>query len=65
VVRLYENERARGPVVLRTGFPLEAAYRCNLLEVNEAELAVQENEVHFEITPYQIVTLRLLAKDIR
>jgi alpha-mannosidase len=60
IVRLYENERARGPVVLRTGFSLQAAYHCNLLEVNEAELEVQENEVHFEITPYQIVTLRLV-----
>jgi alpha-mannosidase len=60
IVRLYENERARGTVVLRAGFPLQAAYRCNLLENDEAELSVQENEVRFEITPYQIVTLRLL-----
>lgn len=62
IVRLYENERARGRVVLHTGFLLQTAYRCNLLEVNEEELVVQENEVHFEITPYQIVTLRLVPQ---
>jgi alpha-mannosidase len=62
IVRLYENERARDTVAVRAGFPLQAAYRCNLLEVNEAELAVQENEVRFEIAPYQIVTLRLVPR---
>ncbi|MBI5959300.1 MAG: alpha-mannosidase, partial [Chloroflexi bacterium] len=62
IVRLYENERARGRVGLHTGFPLQTAYLCNLLEVNDLELAVLENEVHFEITPYQIVTLRLVPR---
>jgi alpha-mannosidase len=62
IVRCYENERARGRVALRAGFPLQAAYRCNVLEHDEAELTVQEDEVCFEITPYQIVTLRLLPK---
>jgi alpha-mannosidase len=62
IVRLYENERARGTVVLHTGFLLQTAYRCNLLEVNEVELVAQENEVSFEITPYQIVTLRLVPQ---
>jgi alpha-mannosidase len=62
IARLYENERSRGAVALRAGFPLQAAYRCNLLEHDEAELTVQDNEARFEITPYQIVTLRLLPK---
>jgi alpha-mannosidase len=62
IVRLYENERARCVVALHAGFPLQAAYRCNILEDNEAELAVQDNEVRFEISPFQIVTLRLLPK---
>jgi len=60
IVRLYENERARGRVMLHTGFPLQAAYRCNLLEDRETELEVEENRVCFEVTPYQIVTLRLI-----
>jgi alpha-mannosidase len=62
IVRLYENERARCAVTLRAGFPLQAAYRCNILENDEAELTVQDNKVRFEITPYQIVTLRLLPR---
>jgi alpha-mannosidase len=60
IVRLYENERARGPVALHSGFPLQTAHRCNLLEVDEEEFAIQDNEVRFDIAPYQIVTLRLV-----
>jgi alpha-mannosidase len=60
IVRLYENERCRGPVTLRSSFPLAAAYRCNLLEETKAKLDVAQNEVTFTITPYQIVTLRLV-----
>ena len=60
IVRLYENERCRGPVALQVGFPLAAAYRCNLLEQDEASLVVAQNAVHFSVKPYQIVTLRLI-----
>lgn len=48
----------QGP--LRAGFPLNSAYRCNLLEENEASLPIVGNEVHFVVKPYQIMTLRLL-----
>ncbi|MCK4315591.1 MAG: alpha-mannosidase, partial [Anaerolineae bacterium] len=60
IVRLYENERCRGPVALQVGFPLAAAYRCNLLEQDEASLVVAQNTVYFSVKPYQIVTLRLI-----
>ena len=68
IVRLYENERCRGPATLRVGFPLAAAYRCNLLEENEASLPIcfgqaqhkAQNAVHFSVKPYQIITLRLM-----
>ena len=60
ILRLYENERCRGAVTLRVGFPLAGAYRCNLLEENEAPLPVVQNAVHFTVKPYQIMTLRLL-----
>ncbi|MDH3681759.1 MAG: alpha-mannosidase [Acidimicrobiia bacterium] len=63
IVRLYENERCRGPVVLSLGFPVVSAERCSLLEEPLAgsdgcEL-VDEHTVHFDIAPFQIVTLRL------
>ncbi len=60
IVRLYENERSRGPVTLQVGFPLAGAYRCNLLEEDEASLVITHNAVHFSVKPYQIVTLRLV-----
>ncbi|KXK19873.1 MAG: putative alpha-mannosidase [Chloroflexi bacterium OLB15] len=62
IVRLYEHQRARGKVQLQVGFPLQAAYRCNLLEENELALEADGNSVTFELTPYQIMTLRLVPK---
>ncbi|MBA3874055.1 MAG: alpha-mannosidase, partial [Anaerolineae bacterium] len=59
IVRLYENERNRGMVSIKTGFALAKAQHCNLLEENDATLSVQDNQVQFEIKPYEIVTLRL------
>ncbi len=63
IVRLYENERSRGPVTLRVGFPLAGAYRCNLLEENEASLPVVGNTVPLMVRPYQIITLRLVPME--
>ncbi|MCB8943467.1 MAG: alpha-mannosidase [Ardenticatenaceae bacterium] len=63
IVRLYESERRRGTAVLRCGFPLAAAWRTNLLEENQAELAVADDEVAVEIRPFQIVTLRLQVEE--
>jgi alpha-mannosidase len=60
IVRLYESQRRRGPVTLRAGFPLAAAWRTNLLEENQEELAVDEDEVRLVVRPFQIITLRLL-----
>jgi alpha-mannosidase len=58
-VRLYENQRNRSNITLTVGFPLEAAYICNLLEENQQMLAIQDNQIRLDITPYQILTLRL------
>ncbi|HEX2620032.1 MAG TPA: alpha-mannosidase [Phototrophicaceae bacterium] len=62
IVRLYENQRNRGKVTLKTGFDLSGAYLCNLLEVNDSALPVQGNQVQIDVAPYQIITLRLIAK---
>ncbi|RME59874.1 MAG: alpha-mannosidase, partial [Caldilineae bacterium] len=59
IVRLYECQRRRGPVTLRAGFPVRAAWRTNLLEENQEALLVDDAGVHFHIRPYQILTLRL------
>ena len=59
IVRLYESQRRRGPVTLRTGFTLADAWRTNLLEEEQVALAVTQHTVTFNIRPYEIVTLRL------
>ena len=59
IVRLYECERRRGPVVLRAGFPRRAAWRTNLLGGNEAALVVDDGAVQLDVRPFQIITLRL------
>jgi alpha-mannosidase len=62
IVRLYENHQYRSNVTLQTGFDLAEAYHCNLLEENEAPLNVNGNTVTLPIRPYQIATLRLIAR---
>lgn len=65
IVRLYESQRQRGLVTLRTGFPLQAAWRTNLLEENQAPLdVVTDYEVAFEIRPFQIITVRLQVEHL-
>ena len=59
IVRLYEAQRQRGTVTLTAAFPLEAAWRTNLLEANQAALAVDGPSVTLDFTPFQIVTVRL------
>jgi alpha-mannosidase len=60
IVRLYESQRQRGQVTLTTGFPVAQAWRTNLLEENQEALQPNGNQVTFSVTPYQIVTLRLV-----
>jgi alpha-mannosidase len=62
IVRLYETQRMRGPVTLRSAFPLSAAWRTNLLEEDQVPLAVNGQEVSFALKPYQILTLRIVAE---
>ncbi|HSL31039.1 MAG TPA: glycoside hydrolase family 38 C-terminal domain-containing protein, partial [Anaerolineales bacterium] len=59
IVRLYESQRKRGPVQLHAGFEVQTAWETNLLEENETELSVENNSIHLELNPYQIMTLRL------
>ena len=60
IVRLYESQRRRSQVHLRTGFNLGSAWRTNLLEENQEALMPDENTLSFSVRPYEIVTLRLV-----
>lgn len=62
IVRLYESQRKRGPVQLRVGFAVEAAWETNLLEENESELRVENDSIQLHVRPYQIMTVRLVEK---
>ena len=59
IVRFYESLRQRGPVTLRTGFPIAAAERVNIMEEKQEDLVVEGNAVKLPVHPFQIVTLRL------
>lgn len=59
ILRLYEHERTRESFNLKTGFPIAEAWRCNLLEDNEASLDAAEDKVALRAAPHQIITLRL------
>ena len=60
IIRMYESQRCRGKVVLKAGFDITKAWRTNLLEENGKALTVANNEVTFDIKPFEIVTMRLV-----
>ena len=62
IVRLYEHHRSRRRVALTAAFPIVHAERCDLLEqpLADESCLLEDNIVSFEITPYRIVTLRLI-----
>jgi alpha-mannosidase len=62
IVRLYESQRKRGPVRLRAGFSVAAAWETNLLEENETTLSLEGDSIQLNLTPYQIMTLRVKPK---
>jgi len=62
IVRFYESQRQRGDVVLTTAFPIAKAEIVNLLEETQTEIPAEGNSVKLHVTPYQIVTLRLIPK---
>jgi alpha-mannosidase len=62
IVRLYESRRQRGPFTLKTAFPIQVAWRVNILEENREPLEVERDQVSDFIKPYQILTLRLIPE---
>jgi alpha-mannosidase len=60
LIRAYECNRRRGPVTLELGFPVEAAYLTNLLEENQRALDVEEQTVHLDVRPFEILNVRVM-----
>lgn len=55
-------ERKRGQVKIQMGWAVESAWETNLLEENESELSVDNDSIHLNLSPYQIMTLRIKEK---
>ena len=62
IMRMYESQRKRGPFTLTTNFPIAKAWRTNILEENQEQIAVEGRQIRYDIKPYQILTLRLMVK---
>lgn len=60
IMRLYENNRERGPVTVQFGFDVAAVMRCNLLEDVLEPVPVRHNHIELDVKPYQIITLRVI-----
>jgi alpha-mannosidase len=60
IIRLYEYQRRRCMFLLKTVFPMDSAWRTNLLEENQVNIPVEDAKLEYSIKPYQILTLRLV-----
>lgn len=62
IVRLYESQRQRGPITLKTAYPLKRVEITDLLEEKLDSLDSTENIVKYPIKPFQIINLRLVME---
>ncbi|HAS83476.1 MAG TPA: alpha-mannosidase [Verrucomicrobia bacterium] len=62
ILRLYEAHGKRTRTRLRTSVPIKQVMRTNLLEEPELELPCTQDEIRFEIGPFEIITLALTRK---
>lgn len=62
IVRLYEAHRRRGPVVLRSFWPIRRAQLVDLLERPIENLTVSTDAVPLEFKPFEIKTIKLWLK---
>ncbi|MFQ6049280.1 MAG: glycoside hydrolase family 38 C-terminal domain-containing protein, partial [Phycisphaerae bacterium] len=65
VLRLYEAQRRRGVVRLRSFWPIRRAQVVDLLERPIERLAVDEQGVRLEFRPFEIKTIKLWLADGR
>jgi alpha-mannosidase len=59
IVRLYEAHNQRGQASVRFGRPVASAVETDLLEREIGAAKVDGDEVHFEVRPFEIKTLRV------
>ena len=59
IARMYEAHGSHAKACLRSSLPVRSVARCNLLEEDETSLEWRDGAVHFELGPFQILTLKL------
>jgi alpha-mannosidase len=60
ILRLQDTAGEQSNITIHSPFlTLERAWLCNLLEDNQAEIAIQGEDVTVSIKPFQVLTLRL------
>lgn len=62
IVRLYDCAGRKAKVTLETGFAVESAYECDMLENNGESLMVEDGKVSFALGNFEVKTIRLIAK---
>jgi alpha-mannosidase len=62
IVRMYESLGGRGDVALSSSFNVKSCFETNLIEENIKQLAADNNQIKFNIKPFQILTLRIVPK---
>ena len=58
IVRLYESEGSRGPLILTTTLPVRKACLADLLENDLQPLTLREGAVRLDLKPFEIVTVK-------
>ena len=59
IIRLFESQRKRGLAVLKSFIPIQSAWETDLLEENQESCHLVDHEIHLNIKPYEIKTLRI------
>ncbi|MBR5519251.1 MAG: alpha-mannosidase [Clostridia bacterium] len=59
ILRMYEAESRRGDVTVTVNLPFARVTECNLMEVDETELAVDGNTFTFAVKPFEVRTFRI------
>lgn len=59
VVRFYESKNCRGTARVKLGLPAARAYLCDLMENELEELPIENGEISYGFSPFEIVTVKL------
>ena len=60
IVRLNETNNARHKETLEFSETIKAAYLCDLLENNQAQLQVKKNKIELNVKPFEIITVKII-----